>query len=338
MKKIFFILALYLPLSLLAGGRGTVTGFADFLLWKANEENLDYAEWSFFGAQPPTAPSLLPRAADSGAHYAPGYRLGLSYARCSDISVYWTHYSSTATSVLPARPGMGIIPLFPVSNSGHPFVNTGGSARTTWKLNYNIADLEVGHVMRKREVQFRPHLGVRVAWIHQNVNALYTPIIFPFSPTVSVGNLLSKNNNHFCGGGLRIGGDGSWNFWRGFSLFGKSGLSLLYGKFNVLRREFFVTPMTAGAVAFPPGTQRDAAAMRFYGMSPAADLTGGMSWCGRCSCVEVKISLAWECQIWWSQNRGYQSTNPTFNGVSSSVPFTGHLTLQGLTARFGIGF
>ncbi|MBS0622561.1 MAG: hypothetical protein JSR80_06350 [Verrucomicrobia bacterium] len=331
MKKLYLVIATFLPLALFAlDACGTFFGFADLLVWEAREENLDYVEPYLFGAQPPTAPSIFPSSIDTGARYSPGFRVGLGYARDWEILAYWTDFSSKAANDFSGQPFVVLL----LSNDNNP-VDANGTANARWKLKCDVVDVEFGYPLTWACFQFRPHLGVRGAWIDQKIDAFYTNVFFN-GLTFPATDYASTTKNDFSGVGLRIGGDGSWNFWRGFSLFGKSGISLLYGQFEVRHREFLAAPVTSGGVTFPAGTERARMKLSPSQAAPAIDLTAGIGW-DFCLCrFNVNVSVAWECQLWFTQNQMLQVLDDS--GAISNNTLKGDLSLQGLTARLALGF
>ncbi|MBS0622562.1 MAG: hypothetical protein JSR80_06355 [Verrucomicrobia bacterium] len=320
---------------------GTFFSFAELLIWQAKEQALDYAVSASAPSstlQPPLAPDTFPSTLDDRSHYRPGFRVGIGYERDWDGSIYWTQFYSKANNSIAATASNG--PVIPVllNNSSFPdlLVVNGASADGTWKLNFNVVDFEMGYVLSCACFRFRPHLGVRGAWIDQRINVNYNRVTFGVTPLALPANYVSLNKNNFSGVGLRIGGDGAWNFCRCLSLFGQSGISLLSGTIDVIRREILTTAATYGSVLYPAGTERARTQVTRHQLMPALDLMGGIGWHIACGCLGVHLSCAWECQLWFAQNQMLNVIDITENFRYFNQ--RGNLTLQGLTAQAAITF
>ncbi|MBI3901238.1 MAG: hypothetical protein HY324_03690, partial [Chlamydiia bacterium] len=142
--------------------------------------------------------------------------------------------------------------------------------------------------------------------------------------------IVSLNSNQFWGIGLRSGADGAWNFWRNFSLFGKSGISLLAGQFNINQQQIVV-----GGPDFTVGSTYATAQAKRHQLATALDLAAGFGWNTPCWCVDLDLSIGWEFQCWFSQNQLLQVVSA---GENSYVNLKGDLTTQGLIARVGIAY
>ncbi|MBS0622560.1 MAG: hypothetical protein JSR80_06345 [Verrucomicrobia bacterium] len=315
-------------------------GFADLLVWKAKEGGLDYAITAptpVATSIPPLAPSIFPDLIDRGSHYDPGVRLGIGYGRDWDISLYWTYFSTRASRSTAATVGSPLYPVFFNTASGPQMLAANnGSARGKWKLCYDTADLEFGYSLPCGCFSLRPHLGMRAAWINQKVDAYYNNVTFTTNPTDAPANYSGINKNDFWGVGLRAGGDGRWSFSRGFSIFGKGAITLLGGEIEVNQKEYLTSTATYSETTFPAGTLRDFMRATRHTLSSALDITGGLGWSTCCGCCEIDLSLAWEFQLWFSQNQllNVVDTGQNFRYVVQQ----GDLTLQGLTAEIAVRF
>ncbi|MBI3901239.1 MAG: hypothetical protein HY324_03695 [Chlamydiia bacterium] len=317
-------------------------GFADVLVWEAKEEGLDYAAYIPVTNSVVTSESLFPHALDDKARYNVGFRVGFSY-QCPcpnwDATLYWTYFhpSQKASFTVPPHPADAAtsttrsVPVL-FNPSASPALNT---ANGEWKVLYDVVDLDVGYFFRAPSFQCRPHIGIRSAWINQKMDLNFNLNFQNGGASTSSANFISLNSNQFWGMGLRSGADATWHFWNDFSLFGKSGVSLLWGQYNVSRQEILTSALTVGGITYLPGTTRAITNVMRYQLATALDLIGGFGWHTTCYGLGLDLSLAWEFQLWFSQN---QLLKVVGNNNINYVNLQGDFSTQGLTAGIAVTF
>ena len=106
----------------------------------------------------------------------------------------------------------------------------GRSTRSNWRLNVDIADLEMGKMFNLRKsFTVRPHVGMRGTLMIQRFNIAYEKF------EQGTLNKLPASNNCLAVG-TRGGIDTSWQMGKGFGVFGDSALSWLSGYRNLHER------------------------------------------------------------------------------------------------------
>lgn len=334
---------------------GNISVDAEFLYWNAHEEGLEYAALAtFFGTQPPIAPSLEILTTDTGK-YKPGFRVGIGYrdSTCCDSWDFrarytWYYSSSSASTAISGTSATEIAPLFLNPASG-PFLvfSNSPSSSSNWRLHFNTIDVEIGHETFFGSCSafiFRPHLGVRGAWLHQNLNVAYNNVEFSgVTSETGLANITTYNKNNFDGVGLRAGAGLNWFFCRQFSLFGEAAASLLWGQFKITEKSIYnnAFTVTQGTTVIPiaAGTVRNTDTFTYRQIVPSIDLCGGIGWVDNCEfgCFSgFDLALAWEFQVWFHQNQLHQVVD-----TGSNLRYTrmrGNLSLQGLVVRGGLAF
>jgi hypothetical protein len=135
-------------------------------------------------------------------------------------------------------------------------------ARSSWRLDLDIADLEFGKAFVFQDVfSFRPHLGVRSTWIYQK---------FDIDDENDFGNQPVEDPaywNNCLAIGARSGVDTFWTLGKRLKVFGDGAFSFLSGYHNVHQRQSFMQMRSSlqdlnpalgfGLVEFSLGLQYD---------------------------------------------------------------------------------
>jgi|SRR6185437_447726 len=149
------------PAHLDSKGKGVIFT-TDALYWKATEDNLTFASKV---TENGTQQSLE----TPHFNWKPGLRLGLGgfFGKYDQWDLYcnWTYLYSKASNSVSVTSSSDF--LMTDWWDGTDFTN----ASAKWTLDYNTLDMEVGrNYFISKKVCFRPHVGVRGAWIHQKYN------------------------------------------------------------------------------------------------------------------------------------------------------------------------
>lgn len=320
--------------------RGTAFITVDGLLWKAQESGLSYATAT--KPEHPGSPQVgKGKIKDLEFQWDYGFRTGLGFNIPHgnyDTYFNYTWFRDTAKgntnnggnmTVLPGfvNPCIALNPL--LSPGPYPLTapTTTATATAHWKLHLNVLDWELGKLFVPYQwFSFRPFLGVKAAWVHQNYDVDYGSLT---SGVGTVDYSVTMKNNYW---GVGPTGGFTSQFWlgNGFSIFGKAAVSLVYGSFTLEHSERGVIPLTGMSMTVADLSDH-------YGAGRAiTDLAIGLGWDTKFCKDRFHFSIAagWEQHIYFEQGEFMR-----FNDPSNGGHFTqehSDLSLQGgtLSAKF----
>jgi hypothetical protein len=298
----------------------------------------------------PVATSLTPELTIGGARgtkqridnfhfdWDVGFRIGvganITCCDCWDASVYWTHFFGRGhrdvnnLEVAELEPAFGAI--FEQALPGS--IDLASKIESHWHLDLDLIDFDLGRTFCVTScLALRPHVGVRYGRIDQKFHIdsteafIGTPIVSTangngnFGARQALGIAGSREvhlKNRFEGAGLRLGLDSIWTLGCGFSIYGNTAASLLYGRFHVNAHEVALFPSgpsiapasaanfgqaqsTSGAIPFV-FEQHD----RFSGTQGITECALGLRW-QHCFCNNtlVTFQVGWEHHFFFDQNR-----------------------------------
>lgn len=269
---------------------------ADYILWHVNEGGLAY---DLDGSH-----ALAPRFKTSSG-FKVGLGLDFSYDGWDMGAIYtWLHSHASRTT----------------------------SLRTDWKLHFNVVDLELGrNFFVSPKLTLRPHFGLKGTWQTQKFNQLIVGPSYWKSQPTWIDKTLSSRFQDYWGLGIRTGLDASWMVTRCFNVFGKWAFSTVWGQFTNNGSFSGVTTDASGAFI------NNIVSYRGYPKARAHQLNGVLEMqLGVCydywfsdDDYRLRVSAAWENQLWLNQNHLDQF------GIAS---LKGDLSLQGLTLNFRFDF
>jgi hypothetical protein len=193
-----------------------------------------------------------------------------------------------------------------------------GSSSSSWRLDFEIADLEVGRSFALKEfLAIRPHVGLRSAWMYQRFE-------------VDAENNASQGNaeiqplwNNCLAFGTRSGMDTLWSLGKRIKLFGDGAVSWLSGYHNIHQRQSLLQmkesleemrPSLGIALAeFSLGLQYE----------KRLDVQGSL----------FRLRLGYEFNYFFNQTQFMDWINPFSQGVSKQT-----LSLKGLTLGLHLDF
>ncbi len=334
--------------------------------WNAHQDGMEYAiDNAVQQADNDAAATQLANSSIVSASYETpsskweyGFKLGLGYnTTCDgwDFRVLWTNYHGKANSHIEAEndDNHTLLPLW--SN----FNGTDGAADPTfvlpvfatdieakWNLNLDLIDFELGRdFWSGRKVALRPHIGLRFANIRQNYEIDQRGGSWS-EPAPRLNNEVDIDNN-FKGIGMRSGLDTLWTLGCGWSIYGDTAVSLVYGRFNIDHDETnrqASTSFTKDKFFETTDSFRASRLMLDFGI--------GLQWSALfCDCdYKLKVNLGWENHLFLDQNQmwrvvkvtepvGTQDTAPS--GITLANIFhqrRGDLDTQGWTLTVELDF
>ncbi len=316
------------------------TGFfltGDFLLWKAHAGGMDYV---FKGDGTSNTQIENGKLISPKSKWDTGFRLGLGYLFPYDgwdVQFTWTRFHTKATSSQRVEGDQFLTPSFNALTTSVGFASPSiliVGANGIWKLMYNTLDAELGRAtFFSRGLSLRPFLGVRGAWIAQDLNATYN------SQAVTDAFAKVAAENNFRAVGLRGGIDLNYYFAKSWSIYGKASASLLFGTFHVNN---IVRPN------FSPATLPDSSLSQIRENLKRTRINfeggGGIQWETYLdkNRYHLTLALGYEVVEWMHVN---QMKEPFFNTTSPVPVFTGqyiprrgNLDLQGGTLSARLDF
>jgi len=302
----------------------------DLLYWTTREDGVAFAISgleNFLGVLvgPGTVKNLERR-------WNTGFRVGAGYlfpCSCWDIYADYIRFFNKSHGFNSAPNGV----LF--TTFGPPFgEDLENTVNADKHLRYQIADIELGFTFAATDFYFRPFAGVRGAWIHETYDIFYFSISDDFSQSVF-------NKQYFKGVGPRIGFDDQWFCFNwlgncfpcvncivnGLNLFADAAVSLLWGHFNVSRRDIV------------NGTAVVDTADHFDTVKPLFEVRAGVGWdnyVNWCFLSRIFVQAAFECHLFLKHNQMIRFFDVNFPGTFANI--NGDLSLYGLTVTGGVIF
>lgn len=242
------------------------------------------------------------RAKDIDFSWDWGLRFGLGYNLDYDgwdIRAMYTWFDSNDHSSTGAGQNSSVVPLKGSSKivddvNRFQFCN---SAKSQFDFDYQTIILELGRAyFVSSQISFRPHWGLKTAWIDQKQKTTYSGGEAEGETLgLGVNNVKVKEESDFWGLGPRAGVNSKWHLGKSFSIFGNIAAAVLYGKFDVDHRERFSAvedrriKLSANRHAFSPNLQMQLG-LRYDGYF-------------KNNKHHLGIGLGYEAQYWWRQNQ-----------------------------------
>lgn len=225
--------------------------------------------------------------------WRPGYRVGVDYAwKCFVVEADWTHYI------------------------GRAHFNDGGQ-HGNWRINYNTLDLILG---RRCNVApcffFKPFVGVRGAYIRQNLNS-HLETFYTGTNGSNVVPTDQHDKERFWGVGPELGLEANWYLGCSWSLYASFDFVSYYGK---VKTRIDHTDFLTGNTVIRDGTIKHAF------NTIATDGSFGIRW-DKAWCVASEVLLTFKLGI--EQHRIYD-----FSELGSD----GTLSLDGAHFAASIGY
>jgi hypothetical protein len=209
--------------------------FADYLFWKTSEENLEYcATFNYLPALTPPSDKSVNIVYSPIQDWRSGVRGGVGYNLGHDewdirASWLWMPGSGSRHIKKPFRDHL-------TSSMAVDTFNT-LSASAKFSLLLNLVDLNLGREFCvSKWLTLRPFVGARGGWVSQHLDSIFhdnTSV-----PTVgSTQRYKVSLEQRFWGVGILTGLETEWGLNCGFSIYGDTSFSLLYGQFKNKRCE-----------------------------------------------------------------------------------------------------
>lgn len=286
----------------------------EYLLWKAEEGELDYI---LTNAQPYGFTGATGKLKEAGFDWASGLRVAAGVVFSPD---YWT-LEGQYTWIKPTGEDSAHASS---SNLLQGTYNQSNSSPIQSAHSRIILSYQLGELILAKRFQFsnqilcRFHSGLIGAWIEQDWNIYYKDSNPP-------GHIHQKWQ--FQGGGLQVGIMGDWFFGRGVSMLVQARGALLYGAYdNHLHN-------TSGSNLVEGPKYHD------HRVASTLQIILGPSWGRVYRYWGVNISVGYELNVWFNLQQVLRSFDKTGapNGRDSRHS-NANVALQGVTTRLQLDF
>jgi hypothetical protein len=305
---------------------------ADFIWWRAQEDNLDYA---FNGTVDPTSPSNADHGKIHHPHfqYEPGFKVGagLKFKHDGwDLFAQYTWFnveeSESKNSVRTDADGDSNVQ----TNIAIPELQGFSTyyveeAKAKWSLNFNVLDLELGrNFWVSKNLTLRPFIGMKFDWMTQDFDVTYDDLSDADGALIEGDDYKLDFDQKQWAVGLRAGLNSAYYMWTEWCIFGELAASGMLNDFDSSRKDKF------SSVESDLNYVQNHVARDSHSVSAVLEWSLGLRYEHMFHNDDFLFSLqaGWEQQIWFNQNQFvfFQNSGPA------------DLSLQGLTIKAAMYF
>lgn len=275
---------------------------ADVLYWRATVNGTAYA-YSDLNTSVDVQIKGREKSIDFDWDYALRFGIGYNFDHDGwDTHLNYTWFDTNGSD--SSRAGLNSImvqmkawqqiqggPAVAGANPNTTAVTNAGSAKSMYDFDYQSLDLELGrNYFISSCLSFRPHFGLKSAWIDQSQITRYT------DGDLATNTVHVKDDCDFWGLGPRTGVDSKWHLGHGFSLFNNIAVAVLYGHFDVDHKE---------RSSDNTDTHRIRLHANLHAFSSTLQNTLGLAYDTYIhdNQQHFGISLGYESEYWWRQNQ-----------------------------------
>ena len=302
-----------------------ITG--EFLWWKGIQEGLRYATSGVL-VQPNTTLTSSGKAHCVHYPWEPGFRVGIGfYPKHDGWDLYgrYTWYHSHSTDRAQSADGNMVpirVAIFGITNTS---VNGVTTARSHWDLHYNIVDLELGrNFFLSQFLATRLFFGLRGTWTDQEWKTRYTSNQITFGTGNPLPGIITIHQDQETWGvGIRMGLNGTWTFFKGFSIVSDASFSGVWIDYDVKRQDQISQDSGGSAITTRIKSDPDTIIANIELM---LGLRG--EWWFQQERYHLAAQLGWEAQVWINYGHFIYLTSQS----------NGDLSFTGLTAKLRFDF
>jgi len=315
---------------------------ASFIYWYAKEDGLDSAESAVLGTSGQTLLANSSTVFQQSFSYDPGFKVGGGVGG-DGWNLYteytWLRSNHTTSKDAPANDlsisGIGVwnVDDWFLQTTALGRSPTGTYISSNCKLGFDIIDLLAGNpIYEKKSVKVSGLVGLRTAWIRQNMNISLTQsaesVGAAFLPAQPIQSL---NSSHSWGIGPKAGLGTQFILPKGFRIEGLLAASLLYTQFSSMKHtEDAVTKLAINSSGI---TTRMGS---YSSVRPVMEMNLGIGWeIEFCSKYSFDLSASYDFTLFWGQNVMRKMLDEYWAGTSAAA---GDLYLQGLTIDVSFKF
>ncbi len=289
---------------------GTIVIGADYLLWHADNQALDYAIDGIGTA-------TRGRAYNVDGGWENGFRAhGGYYFPCDDwfLNFSWTHFETNASETTTPTPGLTLY-----STRVNPAATFLTVIRATgaWDLELNTAKADLSYLFwARRKLSIIPHLGLRWDRIKDNFDITYISTGTPLTELIEIHQSINAI-------GPTVGLGSEWNFFRCLSLFSDFQWAFLWSGYRVSYRSDVITAAVTADI-----NTRD----KKYIGKHSLDLLVGLKWEYHLNSRSgVIVKMGWENLLWIDYGDNFYFFNNVADGAN--IRASNDLIISGLTIR-----
>lgn len=315
-KKILFHLTTWL---FFCQGYSGIFVDASGLYWRAHENGLAYAVKSSSIHKLASSKIENPRF-----EWDFGFRIGIGYRfprDCWNLLLQFTSLQTHANNHTDAHHGEVLFPSWQTPREGGPFFAK--HVHTHWRLHLGIVDLLLANPYHvSNDFVLIPQAGVRAGSIRQKYYLDYSGGSF------TDGDEIIHMKNKFFGVGPNAGLGAEWALGKGFSLFGKSLFSVLFGEFFLHQNDY-----SNGGKERPLGVRDWVSAS-----GPIMDFRAGLNWqrCFKGTLKRILLAVAWDELLCFFQNQMLRFVSADSKGLFLSNQ--GDLSVSGIELAMRFDF
>lgn len=290
---------------------------ADFLYWQAIQERLTYATTG-------VGTNTSGRVHSIDYPWEPGFRVGIGFYPSHDgwditARYTWLHSHSTDRAS-----GTNIVPVtVTINNITNTQVNQIHSARSSWHLHYNVIDLELGrNFFLSKFLATRLFCGLKGTWITQDWKTRYHANAVTVGTVGPTPGTVTTNQDHDTWGiGIRMGANGTWTFYKGWSIVSNIAFAGVWNDYDVERRDRF--QVDGGQAISTVNISSDPDSI-IANIELMLGLKG--EWWFQQERYHLSAQAGWESQIWINYSNfiyflGQSNGDLTFNGLTTRLRF-----------------
>jgi len=283
-----------------------------------------------------TTPFIDGRVSNPHYNWNWGFRVGAGYNLPHDgwdMMLNWTWFRSDLHGHKNVEPGQFLFPTaVPPGTSNSAIAGVPvhvDHASVHGRLRLNLLDFEMGReFFSSKWLMFRPHIGLRGAWITRHMDMTYTG--GNIAPTFT--KLEYDMHNRLRGFGVRGGFDTQWGLGSGWSVFGQVAFSAIYGK-QRLHAKYTNDPNSIGGQT---NERHDSRQHFTEGARAITDLALGLRWdrLFNDDMYRIRLQGGWEQHVVFGYVQDLQFVDDLTIGANMNR--AGSLSLNGVSfqARF----
>ncbi|MCB1115490.1 MAG: hypothetical protein KDK71_03375 [Chlamydiia bacterium] len=299
-----------------------VTG--EFLWWKGMQEGLSYASSGVLIQSGTTTSSGRVHKIDPS--WNPGFRIGIGFYPGHDgwdLYGRYTWYHGDGADQATRLDG-NMLPIGTVYDSlSSVTVQSITHAKSHWDLHYNVVDLELGrNFFLSNYLKTRLFAGLRGVWNSQDWKTYYTSNQLAINGgAATFGTIVTDQDQDTWGLGIRMGGQGTWTFYKGYSIVADASFAGIWIDYDNHRKDSAYQPSTLTRLQ---STIKSDPNSNLFNLDLMLGLRG--EWWLYDDTYHLSIQGGWENQIWLHygnfiflnrNNRG----DLTFSGFSAKLRF-----------------
>jgi Legionella pneumophila major outer membrane protein precursor len=293
-----------------------VFAFGEFLWWKLNETDLDYATHKTFATNPrETSTALsLGHVHTVDIDWNPGFRVGLGYQFSKDLwelsGIYTYFYTKGDDDVTCGECHFNdpSLPSF-IDTTVASNLDAVIEAKANLHFWYHIGDIELAKpIIMGKYTSCRFIVGPTMAFIQQKFHTTSIDNMNTFTPCPAE-QTKTKMDWQYKGGGIKLGIDSRWNVFNGINFIFGGHFSALYGYYiNKWHAHRFLDPVS---LVCPPGTELEKnkfsdATIKDRRNIFGTRIFGGIGYDFKWKCLNAEIYANFELNTWFNLTDQYR--------------------------------